>query len=69
MSVSLASESARIPQPPLPADLVSEAAEMLDFFGYGPELCDAQDHDRDLWGPAAVLLRTRRVALREVPSS
>jgi hypothetical protein len=66
MSATLAPGIAQVPEP---AGLVSEAADLLAQFGYGPKFAAAQEHDRDLWGPAAVLLRTRRVALREVPSS
>lgn len=46
--------------PPLPPAYITRLAGVLRRCGLGPEFCDWQRQGRDVWGPAAVLLRRSR---------
>jgi hypothetical protein len=68
MSATLTPGAVQVPDSALPAGIVSAAADLLEDFGYSPKFAAAQRRDRDIWGPAAALLRTR-AALRPVASA
>ena len=46
--------------PPLPATYITRLAGVLRRCGLGADFCDWQRQGRDVWGPAAALLRRSR---------